>query len=423
MMIPPPEGVSRAAWIEAKRRFGAEKAEAMRKSRKKQAAEAHAADGFTHGDAGQILKGHPENIRRAVQQLGVVLRLNQFSVQTDVAGLDGHGPELNDAGAVRLRLLIHETYGFLPTQELFEQVLIDMAHANRFHPVREYLDGLKWDGRQRLGGWLTYYLGAEKSEYVETVGRAFFIALVARILNPGCKQDYMLILEGPQGALKSMACEVIAGNWFSDNLPDVRDSKDLSQHLQGKWLIEIGELSALGRAETTTLKAFITRRTERYRPSYGRREVIQPRQCVFVGTTNADCYLKDATGGRRFWPVKVNYIDLEALRADRDQLFSEAVHLFRAGAKWWPDRDFEAKHIKPEQDARYVADPWQEKIAAFVEDRERVTVAMIAKDALLIETARVSMRDSYRIIDALTALGWTMTRSHGVRWYQKTGAA
>jgi predicted P-loop ATPase len=103
--------------------------------------------------------------------------------------------------------------------------------------------------------------------------------------------------------------------------------------------------------------------------------------------------------------------------ADRDQLFAEAVHLFKAGAKWWPDKDFEAKHIKPEQDARYVADPWQEKIAAHVENLSRVTVGMIAKDALLIETARVSMRDSYRIIDALTALGWTMIRSNGVRWY------
>jgi hypothetical protein len=380
-------------------------------------AEARAADAFVRGDEGQILKGHPGNIRHAVQALGVSLRLNQFSVQTDVAGLDGHGPELNDAGAVRLRLLIHEVYGFLPTQELFEQVLIDMAHANRYHPVRDYLDGLKWDGRGRLGIWLPYYLGSEKSEYVETVGRAFFIALVARILNPGCKQDYMLILEGPQGALKSMACEVIAGNWFSDNLPDVRDSKDLSQHLQGKWLIEVGELSALGRAETTTLKAFITRRTERYRPSYGRREVIQPRQCVFVGTTNAECYLKDATGGRRFWPVKINSIDLDALRADRDQLFAEAVHLFKAGEKWWPDKDFEARYIKPEQDARYVADPWQEKIAEYVVNHSRVTIAMIARDALGIETARVSMRDSYRIIDALTALEWVKRRSHGVSWY------
>ena len=189
--------------------------------------------------------------------------------------------------------------------------------------------------------------------------------------------------------------------------------------LQGKWLIEVGELSALSKAETTTLKAFITRKTERYRPSYGRREVIQPRQCVFIGTTNAECYLKDATGGRRFWPVKAGSINIETLAADRDQLFAEAVHLFKAGAKWWPDKDFEAKHIKPEQDARYVADPWQEKIAAYIENLSRVTVGMVAKDALLIETARISMRDSYRIIDVLTSLGWTMTRSHGVRWYQK----
>ena len=385
--------------------------------------EARADDAFVRGDAGQILKGHPENIRNAVQALGVSLRLNQFSVQTDVTGLDGHGPELNDAGAVRLRLLIHEVYGFLPTQELFEQVLIDMAHASRFHPVREYLDGLKWDGTPRLVSWLSYYLGADESEYVKTVGKAFFIALVARIFKPGCKQDYMLILEGPQGALKSMACEVIAGNWFSDNLPDVRESKDLSQHLQGKWLIEVGELSALSKAETTTLKAFITRRTERYRPSYGRREVIQPRQCVFIGTTNAECYLKDATGGRRFWPVKANSIDLDALRADRDQLFAEAAHLFKAGAKWWPDRDFEAEHIKPEQDARYVADPWLEKIAKFIENKECVTVGMVAAEALFIETSRLAMRDSYRIIDVLTSLGWTMTRSNGVRWYKPRDSA
>ena len=151
-------------------------------------AEARAADAFVRGDAGQILKGHPENIRHAVQALGVSLRLNQFSVQTDVAGLDGHGPELNDSGAVRLRLLIHEAYGFLPTQELFEQVLIDMAHANRFHPVRDYLECLKWDGTPRLVTWLSYYLGADESHYVETVGKAFFIALVARIFSQGANK-------------------------------------------------------------------------------------------------------------------------------------------------------------------------------------------------------------------------------------------
>jgi Virulence-associated protein E/CHC2 zinc finger len=342
-------------------------------------AEAAEAGEFQRGETRQILKGHPGNIALAIKRLGVILRQNEFSHQAEISGLTSFGPVLNDASAIRLRALIHESFGFLPSGDLYRDILIDEAHKRRFHPIRDYLGGLIWDGRERLKTWLSRYLGAGQSPYAEVVGRAFFIALVARIFQPGCKQDYMLILEGPQGALKSMACEIIAGEWFSDNLPDLREGKDVSQHLQGKWLIEIGELSALSKAEAAVLKAFVTRRAERYRPSYGRFEVNQPRQCVFVGTTNDDAYLKDPTGGRRFWPIKIGEIDLAALKANRDQLFAEAVHSFNAGAKWWPDRDFEAEYIKPEQAARYAADPWEEAVAEFLKAKERVTVAQIAR--------------------------------------------
>jgi predicted P-loop ATPase len=302
-------------------------------------------------------------------------------------------------------------------RDMTHQAVDQRAQERAFHPVRDYLTALAWDGTPRLERWLSYYLGAEPSPYLAGIGRMFLIAMVARVLQPGAKADYMLVLEGEQGAGKSSACAVLAGEWFSDSLPDIMHDKEAAQHIRGKWLIEIAELSATSRAEAEALKAFISRPVERYRPSYGRKEVIEPRQCLFVGTTNKSTYLRDETGARRFWPVKVGKIDIETLRHDRDQLFAEATHRHRGGEKWWPDDEFEREHIKPAQDDRYEADAWEEAIAAYVADLARVRVADVASQALNIERAKVGTAEQRRIAAVLIKLGWKSKRDAQARWY------
>jgi predicted P-loop ATPase len=301
-------------------------------------------------------------------------------------------------------------------KDITHQAVDLRAQERAFHPVRDYLNALAWDRVQRLDKSLSYYLGAKPSDYVAAVGRMFMVSMVARIFEPGCQCDHVPVLEGEQGVGKSTACRVLAGQWFSDALPDIRD-KDAAQHLRGKWLIEVAELSAIGRAEQEHLKAFISRSVERFRPAYGRKETIEPRQSVFVGTTNKTAYLRDETGGRRFWPVKVGKIDIDALRHDRDQLFAEAVRAYRDGVKWWPDVEFEREHIKPQQEDRFEGDPWEEAIKAHVGALSRVRVTDIARNVFGIEDAKVGTAEQRRIGAVLTGLGWTPIRDWQGRGY------
>ena len=307
------------------------------------------------------------------------------------------------------------------SKQTADDALFEFSRKERaFHPVRNYLNALKWDGKKRIDTWLVVYFGAADTQYVKHVGRMFIISMIARVQRPGCKCDHMLVLEGPQGELKSTACKVLAGDdWFSDNLPDVTSGKEASQHLRGKWLIEVAEMQAMSRGEAALLKSFVSRTTERYRPSYGRLEVIEPRQCVFAGTTNELAYLRDPTGGRRFWPVEAGNIDIDGLKRDRDQLLAEAQHAFDQGEIWWPDKKFEREFIEPEQEARYEADAWEDSITEYLAGETSVTVGKVASGALGIDKARLGTHEQRRISSALERNGWTRAKkdSAGKRWW------
>ena len=290
------------------------------------------------------------------------------------------------------------------------------------HPVKNYLEAVEWDGKERAPFWLHDYLDVEESAYSSAVGKMFLIAMVARILDPGCKADYMLVLEGPQGILKSQACSILGGEWFSSSLPDIINTKDAMHHLYGKWLIELSEMHAIGRAESNLLKSFLSRETDRFRPAYGRNEVVHPRQCLFIGTTNESHYLRDHTGNRRFWPVKCGSPDISALRRDRDQLFAEAVVRFRGKERHWPDPTFETEFIKPEQEQRRDADAWEPKITEWLEGTllPKVQIVHVARDALGLETSRLNTADQRRVTSAMMLAGWRRAgRDNKGQWWER----
>jgi predicted P-loop ATPase len=313
---------------------------------------------------------------------------------------------VRDTDVTRLQeWLQHSGLPKIGRDQVFQAV--DLRAVERsYHPIRDYLNGLVWDRVPRVQRFFPAYFGADRTPYVERISPMFLCSMVARIFKPGCKADYMVVLEGPQGILKSAACKTLGGPWFSDNLPHISVGKDAQQHLSGKWLIEIAEMSAISKVEDAALKTFLTRTEEIYRPPYGRKDVRQPRQCIFVGSTNKETYLRDETGGRRYWPIKVGMIDLVALMRDRDQLFAEAVTLYRGGLQWWPDAAFESEHIRPEQEARYEVDPWQETIAKWLEGQMKTTVGEIARLAVGIETPRIGTTEARRISNVLTNLQW-----------------
>lgn len=312
---------------------------------------------------------------------------------------------------------------FKSTSTIGEGVRL-ISSRNKFHPVRDWLHSLEWDGEERLGIWMRDCLGVKDSAYTRLIGTLWMRQAVNRILHPGCKGDYVLILEGTQGLMKSSALRALGGDWFSDAPLDL-NSKDAYMTINGTWIYEIAELDAFNRSEATRIKAFLTQAQDRYRPPYGSRMVTQLRQTVFAATTNNFEYHKDPTGNRRFWSAMCTRIDISLIRDIREQLFAEAVHQVLAGKQVYPTREQETILIVPEQQMREIVDPWHEVIAQWLDDnvqftKKKFTSSEILTGAIKMELSKIDGQRSAttRIGSIMMRLGWRkMRESGGYRLY------
>jgi hypothetical protein len=370
---------------------------------------------FICNDKGKIIPTVPANIRIALLKLGVSVRYDQFADRTLLDGLPAYGPALEDAAVNHLWLQFKERLQFSPSLELVRIVMDDTARLNGFHPVRDYLDGLKWDGQPRVDQWLVTYAGAEDSAYVQAVGALFLIAGVRRVRKPGCKFDEMLMLEQPlQGTDKSSALAVLAvrEDWFTDDLPLNVESKRVIEALRGRWIVEAAELSGMRKADVEHLKATLSRRVDRARMAYGRLPVEASRQCVIAGTTNKGEYLRDTTGNRRFWPILIVRFDLDALRRDRDQLWAEAAaretkgESIRLARELWPE-------AAQEQRQRLADDPFVAVLANHLGHLEGKIKACDVWEILNLHGAQLTQDAYARAAEAMKRIGWKRPNKAG----------
>ncbi|MCC8972157.1 virulence-associated E family protein [Bradyrhizobium brasilense] len=305
-----------------------------------------------------------------------------------------------------LNLTEHLQRAGIPVKVITTSQAVQMVAKERsYHPPLEYLESLEWDRQSRLERLFPDYFGTNDDAYTTSIGRTFMIGAVARITQPGTKHDHIPIIEGNQGLGKSSALRRLFEPWFTDEIADL-GSKDAALQMAGVWCIELSELDAYSRAETARIKAWTSRTVDRFRPPYGSRVIESPRSCVFAGTTNHDCYLKDETGNRRFWPVRANKIKLCDIERDRDQLWAEAVALYHAGVAWWLLNPEAISQAKAEQMARLTDDPWEEAIGSYISDKHDVTVSEILFQAIGVDRSRMGQTEQNRVSRCLRARGW-----------------
>lgn len=302
--------------------------------------------------------------------------------------------------------------------EDIDRALAHIASSNRYHPVQNYLRGLKWNGEDWIDWLCTDVLGIREPSPIElAMMRRWLISSVARAMKPGCKVDTVLILAGGQGAKKSTFFELLAGEgWFCDSSfdPSTKDGQDA---MAGHWIYEWPELESMQRARSqNSVKAFLSSRSDTFRPPYGKHRITRPRTCVIVGTSNDDDFLTDRTGNRRYWPIHIgNNIDLAALKSERDQVWAQAFHLYQQREQWWltPSEEHDLTGQQSEFEA---STSWDTLVAQFLS--ARLFMQSIALHEVMSEALRIELRDQKGNNEVLAAAamkkaGWQKYRAPG----------
>ena len=374
-----------------------------------------------------------ENALVAIDALNIDCRYDEFHdriiVKGHESGMRGDALENLENVTLKVRQAVLSRFGFDPSPNFTFDALKLRCLDHVFDPVRDYLDGLRWDGRPRLDKWLVRYCKADDTELNRAIGRKTLVAAVRRVRTPGCKFDYVAVLEGKQGVGKSTLLKILAGEEnFSDNEIVGLEKREQQEAVQGIWIYEMAELEGLSKSDVTKVKLFVSKTVDSARPAYGRSRVDRPRRVIFVATTNEDDYLRDRTGNRRWWPVRVGKIDLGGSRGRPRSALGQASAVEAQGEPLVIPEALLAD-AAVQQQARMEVDPWEDEVAArlarlqkneakldgkFIlaadakgDPEWRVSSDYLLTDVLELPKDRQTNNHTKRLAGIMRSLGWT----------------
>jgi len=341
---------------------------------------------------------------RNLGEFGRQLRFNEMTQQ-----MEWRSRPLEDPDLIDMRLIL-ERENFAPAERDVRPAAERVARENAYNPVTDYLNGLKWDQKPRLERWMIHLLGAPDTPFVKLISPKVLISAVARAMDPGCKVDTVLVLEGEQGIRKSSAIAALFGEDYTAESVSLFDQHNkMVMSMMGAWVVELAEFVAIARSHHASVKGLISMRRDKVVLPYAKMASTHPRRCVFFGTINPEAagYLTDSTGNRRYWPVTVTKIDLERIRKFRDQMWAEAVEQYRAGERWWLEADEEVVAQEAQSD-REEDDAWAEPLSNKLAEKSWPS-PITADEALTylgIPHERKGKREQNRVTAVLKSIGY-----------------